>query len=100
MCIRDRYGPAVPFLQDIVALGSHKGLEKTRYVNDKQITDHYAIIPTGQGINALSSLNHLASQVYDCLLYTSVSTNSRISRSLRTTMPRTQVMTRPTETTE
>ena len=63
-----KYGPAVPFLQDIVALGSHKGLEKTRYVNDKQITDHYAIIPTGQGINALSSLNHLASQVYDVIV--------------------------------
>ena len=63
-----KYGPAVPFLQDIVALGSHKGLEKTRYVNDKQITDHYAIIPTGQGINALGSLNHLASQVYDVIV--------------------------------
>ena len=41
--------PAVPFPNDIVTMGSHKGLAKTRYVNDKQITDHYAIIPTGQG---------------------------------------------------
>ena len=42
-----KYDPAVPYLQEIVSFGSHKGLEKTRYVNDKQITDHYAIIPTG-----------------------------------------------------
>ncbi len=33
-----KYEPAVPFLKDIVGFGSHKGLEKTRYVNDKQIT--------------------------------------------------------------
>ena len=44
-----KYDPAVPYLQEIVSFGSYKGLEKTRYVNDKQITDHYAIIPTGQG---------------------------------------------------
>ena len=44
------------FLQEIVGFGSHKGLAKIRYVNDKQITDHYAIIPTGQGMSALSGL--------------------------------------------
>ena len=48
-----QYEPAKPYLQDIVGFGSHKGLEKTRYVNDKQITDHYAIIPTGQGTGGL-----------------------------------------------
>ncbi len=36
-------------MQDILNFGSYKTLAKTRYVNDKQITDHYAIIPTGQG---------------------------------------------------
>ena len=36
--------------------GSYQGIAKTRYVNDKQITDHYAIIPTGQGFGALGSL--------------------------------------------
>ena len=63
-----KYGPAVPYLNDIVAMGSHKGLAKTRYVNDKQITDHYAIIPTGQGLNALKSLAHVAGQVYDVIV--------------------------------
>ena len=39
-----KYEPAVPFLQEIVSFGSHKGLVKTRYVNDKQITDHLSLI--------------------------------------------------------
>ncbi len=63
-----KYEPAVPYLTDIVGFGSHKGLEKTRYVNDKQITDHYAIIPTGQGMNALNSLPHLSGRVYDVIV--------------------------------
>ena len=63
-----KYEPAVPYLNDIVALGSHKNLSRTRYVNDKQITDHYAIIPTGQGQNALKSVAHMAVQVYDVIV--------------------------------
>ena len=63
-----KYEPAVPFLKDIVGFGSHKGLEKTRYVNDKQITDHYAVIPTGQGMSALHSLPHLSLKVYDVIV--------------------------------
>ncbi|MEH2948261.1 DNA topoisomerase [Sporofaciens sp. JLR.KK001] len=63
-----KYEPAVPYLKEIVGFGSHKGLEKTRYVNDKQITDHYAVIPTGQGMNELHSLPRLSSQVYDVIV--------------------------------
>lgn len=63
-----KYEPAVPFLNDIVSLGSHKGLAKTRYVNDKQITDHYAIIPTGQGLSALKSVAFTGQQVYDVIV--------------------------------
>lgn len=63
-----KYEAAAPFLQDIVKFGSHKGLAKTRYVNDKQITDHYAIIPTGQGLPALQSVAHTAKQVYDLIV--------------------------------
>ena len=63
-----KYDMASPYLKDIVAFGSHKGLEKTRYVNDKQITDHYAIIPTGQGLQALNSVSHTATQVYDTIV--------------------------------
>lgn len=63
-----KYEPAVLFLQEIVGFGSHKGLAKTRYVNDKQITDHYAIIPTGQGMNALNSLSWRSKAVYDVIV--------------------------------
>ena len=63
-----KYPMAVPYLQDILALGSHKNLAKTRYVNDKQITDHYAIIPTGQGMGALNGLSDLSHKVYDVIV--------------------------------
>lgn len=63
-----KYEMAGPFLSDILRFGSHKGLEKTRYVNDKQITDHYAIIPTGQGLPALQAVVPTARQVYDLIV--------------------------------
>ena len=63
-----KYQMAAPYLQDILQLGSYKNLAKTRYVNDKQITDHYAIIPTGQGLTALSALSSTAKKVYDCIV--------------------------------
>lgn len=63
-----KYEPAVSYLQEIVSFGSHKGLAKTRYVNDKQITDHYAIIPTGQGIGTLKSVYSLSAKVYDVIV--------------------------------
>lgn len=63
-----KYELAVSYLQEIVSFGSHKGLTKTRYVNDKQITDHYAIIPTGQGIGALKSVSALSAKVYDVIV--------------------------------
>ena len=60
-----KYPMAAPYMQDILNFGSYKTLAKTRYVNDKQITDHYAIIPTGQGLNALSTVSSTAKGVYD-----------------------------------
>nr|WP_302594263.1 DNA topoisomerase [uncultured Acetatifactor sp.] len=62
------YGPAAAFAGEILNKGSHKGIAKTRYVNDKQITDHYAIIPTGQGLNNLKGLAPLAGKVYDVIV--------------------------------
>ena len=63
-----KYPMAAPYLQDILGFGSHKNLAKTRYVNDKQITDHYAIIPTGQGLAALKSVSATAHRVYDLIV--------------------------------
>ena len=63
-----KYEIAAPYLQDILSFGSYKNLAKTRYVNDKQITDHYAIIPTGQGLPALKSVSATAHKVYDLIV--------------------------------
>ena len=60
----DRLGA---FAAEILEQGSWKNLSRTRYVNDKQITDHYAIIPTGQGQGALRSLKGLSASVYEVI---------------------------------
>ncbi|MGF7016455.1 DNA topoisomerase-3 [Lachnospiraceae bacterium PF1-21] len=62
------YEPAVPFLNDIKESKSHQGLAKTKYVDDKKITDHYAIIPTGQGLGALKSVSDLGRRLYDMVV--------------------------------
>ena len=56
------------FAEEILNGGQYKAIAKTRYVNDKQITDHYAIIPTGQGLGALNALNPLANKVYEVIV--------------------------------
>ena len=63
-----KYPMATPYMQDILNFGSYKTIAKTRYVNDKQITDHYAIIPTGQGLNALNTVSSTAKGVYDLIV--------------------------------
>ncbi len=62
------YDQAVPYLSYISENQTYKGLEKTRYVNDKQITDHYAIIPTGQGLGALNSLSAVQARMYEVIV--------------------------------
>lgn len=56
------------FAEEILQTGSYKNIAKTRYTNDKQITDHYAVIPTGQGMGALKSLNELSMKVYEVIV--------------------------------
>ncbi len=62
------YPPAAAYAQEILSGGSHKNIAKSRYVNDKQITDHYAIIPTGQGFGALGSLHPTSAKVYEIIV--------------------------------
>ncbi len=52
------------FAEHIIKNEAYKNLAKTKYVNDKQITDHYAIIPTGQGTGELSKLPQISAKVY------------------------------------
>ncbi len=62
------YGLAGAFAAEILNNGSYKNIAKTRYVNDKQITDHYAIIPTGQGLNNLAGLPPTSVKVYELIV--------------------------------
>ena len=62
------YQHAMPYASQILEEGMHKNIGKTRYVDDKQITDHYAIIPTGQGLGALRSVSLTASRVYEVIV--------------------------------
>ena len=59
------YALATPFAKEVLEQGTYKNIAKTRYVNDKQITDHYAIIPTGQGLNNLAGLAPTAAKEYE-----------------------------------
>lgn len=59
------FEPVKGFAAEVLEAGSYKGIAKTRYVNDKQITDHYAIVPTGQGFGALRGLSPLSMKVYE-----------------------------------
>lgn len=61
------FQPVAEFAQGVMESGTYKGIAKTKYVNDKQITDHYAIIPTGQGFGALRSLAPTALKVYEII---------------------------------
>ena len=61
------YQPVAAYAQKILSEECFKGIAKTRYVNDKQITDHYAIIPTGQGLAALNSLHPASAKVYEII---------------------------------
>ena len=54
--------------EEILSNGSYKNIDKTKYVNDKAITDHYAVIPTGQGIEALTSLHETIQKVYEIIV--------------------------------
>lgn len=63
-----QYGITAEFTDEVLQKGSYQGLAKTRYVNDRQITDHYAIIPTGQGISGLAKLPAVSQKVYELVV--------------------------------
>jgi DNA topoisomerase-3 len=56
------------YAANVINQGGYKGISKSKYVNDKLITDHYAIIPTGQGLGALGNLDSLKSSVYELIV--------------------------------
>lgn len=62
-----KYMPVAEYGKEILEKGTYKEIAKTRYVDDKQITDHYAIIPTGQGLNNLNALSPVHAKVYEVI---------------------------------
>ena len=63
-----RYPVGQPFAEEILQKETYKEIARTRYVNDKQITDHYAIIPTGQGLTNLNRLPSVSQKVYQVIV--------------------------------
>lgn len=60
-----KYSPLQTEATEIIDKELYKNIAKTRYVDDKKITDHYAIIPTGQ--TAVSGLNELELKIYELI---------------------------------
>lgn len=60
-------GSVAGYASAVLEAGTYKNIAKTKYTNDKQITDHYAIIPTGQGISALRGLSDLSANIYELI---------------------------------
>ena len=61
------YEPVQGYVERIMKEGLHYNIAKTQYTDDSKITDHYAIIPTGQ-LTELRSLNELQRSVYDLIV--------------------------------
>ncbi len=61
------YGPTAAFVKDILENKKFIGLEKTSYTDDSKVTDHYAIIPTGQ-CNGIDKLPALSQSVYQLIV--------------------------------
>ena len=61
------FAPVGEFASEVLQSGTYQSIAKTRYVNDKQITDHYAIIPTGQGLSALRNVSERLAKVYELI---------------------------------
>jgi DNA topoisomerase-3 len=62
------YSPLASFAGEVLQGTAYKNITKTKYVNDKQITDHYAIVPTGQGLGNLKGVNPTAAKVYELIV--------------------------------
>lgn len=61
------YGPLSSFAAEILEQKKYQGLAKTKYVDDKKITDHYAIIPTGQAVGSLGKISQTGQKVYEVI---------------------------------
>lgn len=51
-------------VSEIMSKDLYKGIVKSKYTDDKKVTDHYALIPTGEGFNQFNSLKDISKKVY------------------------------------
>ena len=63
----NNYTPLSGFANEIMQSKKYQGIIKSKYVDDKKITDHYAIIPTGQAVGSLSRISEMGQKVYDVI---------------------------------
>ena len=63
----NNYTPLAGFANEIMQGKKYQGIIKSKYVDDKKITDHYAIIPTGQAVGSLSRISEMGQKVYDVI---------------------------------
>ena len=61
------FAPVAPYVERIMKEGRYRNIANTQYTDDSKITDHYAIIPTGQGMGALRGLSEIAANVYEII---------------------------------
>ena len=61
------YEPTKPYVERILSEGLYRGIAKTQYTNDSKVTDHYAIVPTGQ-LGTYGALGDLHKRVYDLIV--------------------------------
>lgn len=61
------YGPTRSFTEQILSGNAYQRISRSQYTDDSKITDHYAIIPTGQ-LTELSSLSDLQRKVFDLIV--------------------------------
>ena len=62
------YPPCKKYAEEILAGNRYQRIEKSRYTDDKKISDHYALIPTGQGLRELSALSPISRRIYDLIM--------------------------------
>jgi DNA topoisomerase-3 len=56
------------FAKEVLSQDAYKKIGSTRYTNDKMITDHYAIIPTGQGAGSIDRLPPIQANIYRAIV--------------------------------
>ena len=61
-------GEIANYVDEIFSHGADKNIVNTKYTDDEKVTDHYALIPTGENMGEVSRLNGNEAKVYDLIV--------------------------------